>query len=574
MTGGVPTEARRRLERAPLWGDALLVAVVAALLFAGVTLAMRSPLDVSAERIELAPAALFPYALRSLGRMSAAYVLSLGFTLIYGLLAARSALAERVLMPLLDVLQSVPILSFLPVVLLALVAVFPERIGAELAAIVLLFTSQAWNMTFAWFQALKTEPTELHEATRTFRFGGWLRFRTLELPHAAIALVWNSMMSWAGGWFFLMAAESFTVGERDFRLPGLGSYLHAAAERGDVRAVALGVLALVLVVVLLDQLVWRPLLAWADRFKLTMVASDAAPTSWFLSTLRASRLAARIFALGRAALDRVGDAIARGPAPSEGARSRGRHGARTIALGAAGALGAVALAVGVIGATRLLLELSGDAWLEVGVGLLATSLRVFATLALACLLAVPLGVAIGTHRRLAAVLQPIVQIVASVPATALFPILLATMLTWPLGLELAAILLMLMGTIWYILFNVIGGAAAIPEDLRYTSTMIGLRGLARFRTLTLPAIFPFLVTGAITASGGAWNASIVAEYLQFDGETRSSVGLGAVIARAAAEGNYPLLLAGTLAMIAAVTSINRLLWRPLYRLAERRYRME
>jgi NitT/TauT family transport system permease protein len=281
-------EARSPAIGAPAWGDAVALALVGAVLYGALALGTRAPAAVGGPAITLAPSALPGYAAQSLGRMAAAYALSMSFTLVYGHVAARSKTAERVLMPLLDVLQSVPILSFLPVVLLSLSAVLPVGVAVELAAVVLLFTSQAWNLTFAWYQALSTEPTELREAASTFRFSGWLRFRTLELPHAAIALVWNSMMSWAGGWFFLMAAESFTVGARDFRLPGLGSYLYAAAERGDVHAVTLGLGALVLLIVALDQLVWRPLIAWSHRFKLETVTGDEAPSSWFLEALRSS----------------------------------------------------------------------------------------------------------------------------------------------------------------------------------------------------------------------------------------------------------------------------------------------
>lgn len=270
-------------------GDVVVLIGIAVLIYAGIRLALRAPETVEGPTISLSPGALPYYALRSVGRMAAAYLLSLAFTLVYGRLAAYNRRAEQVLMPLLDVLQSVPILSFLPVVLLSLSAILPERTAAELASIVLIFTSQAWNMTFAWYQSLTTIPKELREASAIFRFNGWLRFKVLELPFAAISLLWNSMMSWAGGWFFLMAAEIFTVGQRDFRLPGLGAYLQEAANQGDTRAILWGIGALVLVIVALDQLVWRPLLAWADRFKLETVEGENPPTSWFYNLLRSAR---------------------------------------------------------------------------------------------------------------------------------------------------------------------------------------------------------------------------------------------------------------------------------------------
>jgi NitT/TauT family transport system permease protein len=568
-TRNAERELRPAAFRAPAWGDFVVLGLVAAALYLGIVLARHAPTSIGGPEIRLEASALPPYAFRSLGRMAAAYALSLGFTLVYGHLAARRKVAERVLMPLLDVLQSVPILSFLPVVLLSLVAVLPERLAVELAAIVLLFTSQAWNLTFAWYQSLSTEPTELREAAATFRFSGWLRLRALELPHAAIALVWNSMMSWAGGWFFLMAAESFTVGARDFRLPGLGSYLHAAAERGDVHAVTLGLIALVLLIVVLDQLVWRPLIAWSHRFRLETVSGDEAPSSWFLDALRSSRLASWVGARAATLLESADVALSRVRRAPRLSRRPRRYAAWLLG----GAL-AVSALYGASRAGLMLLSVSGVGWAAIGLGLAATLGRVLAALVIAVLWTVPVGVAIGTNRCVAAMLQPLVQIAASIPATALFPVVLAGLLALPFGLDLAAVALMLMGTQWYLLFNVIAGAAAIPEDLRHTSTLMGLRGLSRWRTLVLPSIFPHLITGAVTATGGAWNASIVAEYLQFGGETRWTVGIGALIARATASGDFALLLAATLAMIAAVVLLNRLVWRPLYRLAESRYRME
>jgi NitT/TauT family transport system permease protein len=507
-------------------------------------------------------------------RMLAAYLLSLIFTLPYGYLAARNRRAEHVLLPLLDVLQSVPILSFLPVVLLSLTAVLPERLAVELAAIVLIFTSQAWNLTFAWYQALTTIPKELREASAAFRFPPWLRLTDLELPFAALSLVWNSVMSWAGGWFFLMAAEIFSVGHRDFRLPGLGAYLQEAASQGDAGAILRGVGVLVLVIVLLDQLVWRPLLAWADRFKLEMVAGEGAPTSWFLGALRN----ARVVVWGRDAVWgpvlRRADTwlLARMPSPShlgEAPRPAARWG-----LVACGAVGSLILAYGGVRAAFLLVGMPLAAWADIASGLLVTLLRVVAALALALAWTVPLGVAIGNSPRLAAWVQPLVQIAASVPATALFPILLLGVARLPGGINLAAVLLMLMGTQWYLLFNVIAGTAAIPQDLKYTTALLGLSRWDRWRTLILPALLPFLVTGAITASGGAWNASIVAEHVQFGGHSFSTHGIGARIAEATETGDYPELLAATLAMIVAVVLLNRVVWRRIYRYAEDRCRLE
>jgi NitT/TauT family transport system permease protein len=551
--------------------DLLLLLLVIALLALGLWAARTAPSTVTGPTISLAPAALPWYALLSLGRMTAAYALSLLFTLVYGYVAAYSPRAERVMMPLLDVLQSVPILSFLPVVLLSFTAVLPEDVAVELAAIVLIFTSQVWNMTFAWYQSLTTIPKELREASRIFRFDRWRQLKTLELPFGANALIWNSMMSWAGGWFFLMAAEIFTLGERDYRLPGLGAYLQTAGEAGDLLAIGLGMATLVVLIIGVDQLVWRPLLAWADRFKVEFTESAAPPSSWFYAVLQRAQvdnwLLDRLAPLGRGADVMLSRALP--PLDTTGRAER-----RSVAALLAGLVVAGVLLAGAFAAGQLLLQVTSDQWLAIGAGLLATLLRVAVALALALLWTVPLGVVIGTNRRVAAVLQPVVQLIASVPATALFPLLLLALLTAPGGLNIAAVLLMLLGTQWYVLFNVIAGASAIPQDLQYTSALLQLRGWTRWRTLVLPALFADLITGMITASGGAWNASIVAEYVVFGGQTYAVTGVGTEIAQATAAGDYPLLLAATLGMIVAVVVLNRVVWRRLYRLAESTYRLE
>ena len=554
-------------------GDVLALLLVVALLYLGARLAFNAPDAVTGPTISLAPRALPWYAALSIGRMTAAYVLSLLFTLVYGRIAAYTPRAEQVMMPLLDVLQSVPILSFLPVVLLGLSAILPENIAAELAAIVLIFTSQVWNLTFAWFQSLTTIPKELREASSIFRLNSWLQFKTLELPFAAISLVWNSMMSWAGGWFFLMAAEIFTVGQRDFRLPGLGAYLQEAANQNDFTAIAWGIGALILVIVLLDQFIWRPLLAWADRFKVEMVEDSEPPTAWFYNVWRSARLANWVSErlVGPLVEGIDGYLIRRFPMKTAVAVTTQKWSWPQIILAAVG--GGV-LFFGGYRAGALLLTVPLAQWQGIALGLGASLLRVFAALLIALAWTIPVGVAIGTNRRLAAVLQPLTQIAASVPATALFPVLLLFVLTLPAGLEVAAVLLMLMGTQWYLLFNVIAGASAIPQDLKYTTSLLQLSRRDRWRTLILPALFPYLVTGAITASGGAWNASIVAEHVEFSGQTLRVTGIGATIATATAQGDYALLLAATLSMVLAVVLINRLLWRRLYRLAEEKYRME
>jgi len=554
------------------WGDILALLVISLVIYLGLRLAVDTPKVIRGPEISLDYRALPWYALFSIGRMTAAYALSLLFTLVYGRLAAYNHRAELLLMPLLDVLQSVPILSFLPVVLLSLSAILPINLAAELASIVLIFTSQVWNLTFAWYQSLTTIPKELREASSIFRLNSWLRFKSLELPFAAISLIWNSMMSWAGGWFFLMAAEIFIVGERDFRLPGLGAYLHEAANQGDLRAIVFGLIALVLTIVSLDQLVWRPLLAWSDRFKLEMVEGEEPPRSWFYEALRSSLILGWVSRLITPLAERVDLWLIQRFVVKEGREERPSRRPRLTLL----LIGGIALVL-LYGIYRMLAMLSllpGQSWATLAIGLGATTVRVVTALLIALAWTIPAGVMIGTNRRAATILQPLVQIIASIPATALFPILLLFIIKIPGGLNLAAVVLMLMGTQWYLLFNIIAGASAIPQDLKYTATLLHLSRWERWRTLILPALFPFLVTGAITASGGAWNASIVAEYVQFSGRSLQTIGIGAMIAHATAVGDYPLLLGATISMVLVVVLINRLLWRRLYLIAEERYRLE
>jgi len=565
---------------APRWVEFVLLCAVAAVTFGVMRAAAewRAPLSPGFS-ISLSPLKLPYYAALSTLRMVLAYIVSLVFSIAYARFAASSKAAERVMLPLLDILQSIPILSFMPGVVLGLVALFPGRtFGLELAAVILIFTSQAWNLAFSFHQSLITIPSELTEAARIYRLGFWRKFTRLELPFGVISLIANSMMSWAGGWFFLMASEQFAVGDGRLRLPGLGSYLAAAADAGNTCALVYGLLTLVVVIVLLDQIVWRPLLAWSDRFKFESAGSGS-PSSRVLDALRGSRLIdvlrSRVLRPAGRRIDRALGASQNGDGPDtvDGdvppARRRRRRvvGIAALVLAAAAVVWGVALAADALGGlTR------GD-WGRVGVSAAATLARTTIALVIAAAWTIPAGVAIGTNPRLARRLQPIVQITASIPATAVFPVLLLALLTIPGGLNVAAVALMLLGTQWYVLFNVIAGAMAIPSDLKEAAAMYHVAGWRRWKTLILPAIFPYLVTGMITATGGAWNASIVAEYVTFAGHTTSTTGLGALIAGAAERGDFPILLAGTLVMAGIVIVINRLLWRRLYGYAETRFRL-
>jgi NitT/TauT family transport system permease protein len=539
----------------------------------------RSWLGLVRPHVEISqdPRVLPLYALYSLVRISVAYALSLVFALAYGYVAASSRRAEIIMVPLLDILQSIPVLSFLPGVMLAMVAIFPHRqLGVELGSILLIFTGQVWNIAFSFYSSLKTIPRELNEAAIIYRFGRWQRFAELDLPFSAIGLVWNSMMSVAGGWFFLMACEMFVLGKRDFRLPGLGSFLQTAASNGNTRAILLGVTAMITVIVLLDQLVWRPIIVWADKFKFEQVESSGAAQTTLLHLIGRASIVLRLY---RLLIQPVFNWLtltftlgARRAAETFSAPKQNRLRRWIGYLLAAGVL--VGLGFAVFHAARELSDLHREDYRELLQSAALTFLRVNTALILGALWTVPAGVAIGSNPRLARIAQPLVQMAASIPATALFPIILLFLLRLRGGLEIAAMLLMLLGTQWYILFNVIAGAMAIPTDLKEAAKIFRFSSWDRWRYLILPGIFPYLVTGMVTASGGAWNASIVAEYFHFQGRIVSTAGLGSTISSASDAGRFDVLLASTLIMATVVVLINRLLWRRLYRLASSRFKLE
>jgi len=554
----------------------LLMFAAAIALFYGVLSVARNwfgPFTPSVE-ISRSPLALPAYAGLSLLRITLAYVLSLAFTLIYGYVAAYNPKAERFMIPLLDVLQSIPVLSFLPGVMLAMVALFPShQLGVELGAILLIFTGQVWNMAFSFYASLKSIPREMHEAADIYRFSWWQRFTEVELPFSAIGLVWNSMMSVAGGWFALMACEMFVLGTRDFRLPGLGSYLQTAASAGDTQAILWGVATMIAVIVLLDQFVWRPVIAWAEKFKVEQVESTNAPHSWVLDLLQHSHALAQ---LRRKALFPLRESLMayfsrkRGEELPQHEKSGWKIWPfRLIGIAALGGTGYAVARVAVV-----LMGLDHTEVGEIGRGLVATFLRVNAGLLIGAAWTIPVGVWIGFNPRFAKVAQPLAQIAASVPANAFFPIVLLILAQLGGGIGTASIILMLLGTQWYILFNVIAGAMAIPTDLKEVCSICRITGWQRWKKLILPGIFPYLVTGLVTASGGAWNASIVAEYFHFKGQTFFTTGLGATISQATDSGNFDLLIAATIVMAAMVVTVNRLVWRRMYGLAETRFRLE
>ncbi len=522
--------------------------------------------------ISLAPGALPLYAFYSIVRLFTAYFLSLVFAIVYGYIAAYSERYQAVMLAVLDILQSIPVLSFLPGVMLSMVALFPSRqFGLEIGSIILIFTGQVWNMAFSFYASLKAIPRELMEAARIYRFSRWQRLMQLELPHGVMGLVWNSMVSVAGGWFFLMACEMFVLGKRDFRLPGLGSFLQSAASEGNTGAILWGMTAMIGVVVAIDQLLWRPAIAWADKFKVEQTESARAPESFVLNLLRRSPLLARISAGAiEPAMERIDMRFAARRAAAPVADSGGAKVWRVVVVAVLAGLAGYAL-------FQVFVSFGGLTGADVAItvkGAGVTFARVAAALAIAALWTIPAGVAIGFNPELARVVQPLAQIAASVPATALFPVLLLGLISLGGGLGLGSILLMLLGTQWYILFNVIAGAMAIPSDLKEVAGVFHFGRVARWKTVILPGIFPYLVTGMVTASGGAWNASIVAEYFHLKGQVLSTFGLGAEISSATDAGNFRLLLLSTVVMAALVVCINRLVWRPLYHVAENRFRLE
>ncbi len=575
QSAGLPVWARWPTAIPSLLRDLPILLASLALFYAflAVTRYWMAPLHAQAE-IQLAPSALPKYAAFSVLRITAAYMLSLIFTLIYGYVAAYNAKAERFMVPLLDTLQSIPVLSFLPGVMVAMVTLFPTRqIGIELGSILLIFTGQVWNMTFSFYSSLKNIPSEMREVAQIYRWSWWQRFIQMELPFSAIGLVWNSMMSVAGGWFFLMACEMFVLGDRDLRLPGLGSYLQTAANAGDTRAILWGAFVMVGVIVLMDQLIWRPVIAWAEKFKFEQVEAVETAHSPVLDLVRSSRILPLIAGVSLLpVLERTNLYFARKcvAAPETSGQVAS---AKWISRVAAG-LVLVGLGYALFKMCALLATTTGSELRTILIGAGATFLRVEFVLALAALWTIPVGVTIGLHPKLSAVAQPIAQIAASIPATALFPIILLILIRAGGGLGIGSLVLLLIGTQWYILFNVIAGAAALPTDLKEVCSVFQFGRLERWRKLLLPGIFPYLITGFVTASGGAWNASIVAEYFHFRGQTFSTTGLGAVISGATDSGNFRVLLAATVVMAAMVVTINRLLWRRLYALASTRYKLE
>jgi NitT/TauT family transport system permease protein len=557
--------------RAFTWADVVVLLSLAGLLaiVAWLGHALWAPFTPDVPpTLEIDPRRLPAYAARSLLRMFAALGASLVFALVVASWAARSVRMARVILPALDILQSVPVLGFLSATVMFFVALVPGRIlGLELASIFAIFTSQVWNLTFAFHQVLVTLPREQAEALRLYRVSGWQRFTHFELPAGIIPLVWNGMLSFGGGWFFLAASEAITVLNRELLLPGVGSFMALAVKAADVRALGWAVLTMVTLILVVDALFWRPLVAWAEKFKVEESQAADVPTSRVLDVLRRSHLLLWVEARLARMDEQLDRRWRRWLGDPGSARSEGRpwHRALTVLLWVT--IGLLLLR----GIVFVMTDVSGAEVVKVlGLGAL-TLLRVAAVVAVAAVVWTPVGTWIGMNPRVARFAQPIVQVLASFPANFLFPLFALFFVRFGLSLEWGGAILMALGAQWYILFNTIAGAMSIPNDLREMARNLGLRGVTLWRALILPAIFPAWVTGGLTAAGGAWNASIVAEVVTWGDTTLEATGLGAYVTAATTAGDWPRIVLGVTVMSAYVVTLNRLVWRRLERLAVARY---
>lgn len=528
---------------------------------------------VNVPRIDLDPRNLPYYAGRSTLRMFVALFFSTLFTLVYGYVAANSRRAERLMIPLLDILQSVPVLGFLAITVTGFIALFPgSLLGLEAASVFAIFTSQVWNMTFSFYQSLRTVPEELHEAATLYQLSRWQRFVKLEVPSAMIGLLWNGMMSFGGGWFFVAESEAISVLNQEYTLPGIGSYVAGAIASEDLPALGWAVVTMAVVILLVDQLFWRPLIAWADKFRLEQNASAEAPESWVYDLIQAARvprLLGRTLMPMREGINQFLSRLTRTVPPPETNPEEVAQKERIYNV-------ILLLLIGLLVAWGLHFIITTVGWGEVlaalGLGLLTLG-RVVILLIMATVIWTPIGVAIGFQPRLARLLQPLVQFLASFPANFIFPFATLFFIRAGISLDWGSILLMALGSQWYILFNSIAGAQSIPTDLREMAADMGLTGWQKWRKLIIPGIFSAWVTGGVTASGGAWNASIVSEVVSWGDRRLTAPGLGAYITEATAQGDWARIALGIGMMSLFVVGVNRLFWRRLYGLAEHKYHL-
>jgi NitT/TauT family transport system permease protein len=570
---GILADRARRFHLPDIAALVVVCGLAAPLLYAAVG-TFAPIVTLTARPVTLDPSLLPGYAARTLLRMLAAMVASLIFTLAYGILAAKNRRAGMVLIPLLDILQSIPVLGYLSFTVTAFLLIFPHRVlGAEFASIFAIFTSQAWNMTFSFIQSLRTLPHEIDEASRSFHFSPWQKFWRVEFPFASPGLVWNMMMSMSGGWFFVVASEAISVGDKTITLPGIGSYVAIAIKQESPGAIGWAVLAMTLVIVLYDQVLFRPLIVLADNCRMGDVGAQSTPRSWFLRLLTGSRIlrdVARPAVFGMRALLRA-RLLNLAPARQPNASSRRRRavdGVWYVFIGADAACVVYAIVNYVATEADW-----ADVWTAVRLGSY-TMCRVLLMVGLASIVWVPLGVLIGLRPRLSERVQPVAQFLAAFPANLLFPIFVIPIIHYHLNVDIWLTPLMIVGTQWYLLFNVIAGATAYPPDFLEAARTFRFHGWQWWRVAILPGIFPYYVTGAITASGGAWNASIVSEVASWGSHHLQAHGLGAYIAEMTAKGDFPRIVLGIATMSLFVVLFNRLLWRRLYAFGERRCRLD
>lgn len=519
--------------------------------------------------ISLDPSVLPLYAGRTVSRMLIALFFSFAFTFIFGTWAAKSRRAERIIIPMIDVLQSVPILGFLSVTITGFIALFPgSLLGPESAVIFVVFTSQAWNMAFSFYQTVKSVPADITEAATMFHVSSWQRFWLIEVPYSMPGLLWNTMMSMSGGWFFVVAAEAITVSNQTIMLPGIGSYIATAINAANIHAIVYAVIAMFIVIIIYDQLLFRPLVTWAEKFKTEQVGSEKEPESWVIVLFQRTRMMHYIgrifgnlfdaFVNLKIFLDRS-DVRSRPPGKIINERSMNIFWNALTFIAGAAALFYVSKYI----YDEFVLAEIGHVFI---LGLL-TALRVFILVLLCSVIWVPVGVWIGLKPRMSQVGQPIAQILAAFPANLLYPFIVIPVAAYHLDPDIWLTPLMVLGAQWYILFNVIAGASTIPKDLLQVTDNLGVIGKLRWTRLILPAIFPYYVTGALTAAGGAWNASIVAEVASWGKIRLTATGLGAYITRYTNAGDFPRIVLGVGVMCVLVLLLNRLVWRPMYRFA-------
>jgi NitT/TauT family transport system permease protein len=577
---GLPIVAWPRRLRPNYWDGIALPVVIGAIVLAGWASQQMSVAYSPGQTlpISLDPRELPMYGARTVLRMLVALFVSLVFSLAYAAVAAKSKRAEKLLIPVLDILQSVPILGFLSITVTGFIALFPgSLLGYECAAIFAIFTSQAWNMTFSLYQSFLGVPMDLREAARMYHLTPWQSFWRLEVPYAMPQLTWNMMMSVSGGWFFVVASEAITVSGHDVKLPGIGSYIAVAIEQRDLAAVFYAILAMLVLILIYDQILFRPLLAWSQKFKVEAIGGDEVEPPWFLSMLQHARL----FALLEGAIDflrmgmsRARRALPRAPRLPAGSGIAIRSDSRWIDY----VWNAAVLALALYAIWQVIEFVRGEVTLQEFLHVLflgfVTLIRVVVLIVLAAIVWVPIGVWVGLRPNLAHRVQPIVQFLAAFPANLFFPVAVFLIVRFHLNVEIWVSPLMILGTQWYILFNVIGGTLALPTDYQYVAGNLGVTRFLWWRRLILPAIFPAFVTGAVTASGGSWNASIVSEIVKWGNTTLVATGIGAYIAQQTDAGDFPRITLGIAVLCIYVTLFNRLLWRRLYHLAEERLRLD